>query len=137
VEAGGTVVGEIEKGLLVLVCAMKGDSASDLEFLVKKLPALRIFGDEQGKMNLSLTDIKGQLLIVSQFTLAASIRKGNRPSFEKAEEPGQAKKLYDDLVQRLREKGLSVQTGEFAAMMTVSLANDGPVTVILDSKEGT
>ena len=136
VETGGKVLGEIGKGLLVLVCAIRGDTAADLEFLVKKLPALRIFGDEQGKMNLSVSDVRGQLLVVSQFTLAASTRKGNRPSFENADEPGHAKRMYEELVQRLQQTGLLVQTGEFAAMMSVSLTNDGPVTIILDSREG-
>jgi D-tyrosyl-tRNA(Tyr) deacylase len=136
-EAGGRVLGEIGKGLLVLVCAMRGDAPNDLDFLVKKLPALRIFSDEQGKMNLSVSDVRGQLLVVSQFTLAASTRKGNRPSFENAEEPGHAKTVFEDLLRRLRETGLSVQAGEFAATMSVSLTNDGPVTIILDSREGT
>ena len=135
VEIDGKVIGEIGKGLLVLVCAVKGDTDEDLEYLVKKTPALRIFGDEQGKMNLSVADIRGELLVVSQFTLAASTRKGNRPSFEQAEEPGQAKKMYEELVRRLGEAGLPVRTGEFAAMMQVSLTNDGPVTIILDSRE--
>ena len=98
VESGGKVLGEIGRGLLVLVCAVKDDGEKDLDHLVKKLPALRIFGDGEGKMNLSLNDIKGEMLVVSQFTLAASTRKGNRPSFEQAEEPGQAKRMYDDLV---------------------------------------
>jgi D-tyrosyl-tRNA(Tyr) deacylase len=135
VEAGGAIVGEIGRGLLVLVCATKGDAAGDLEFFVNKLPALRIFSDEQGKMNLSLRDVGGQLLIVSQFTLAASTRKGNRPSFENAEQPAQAKRMYEELVLRLQQTGLSVRTGTFGAMMTVSLANDGPVTIILDSRD--
>lgn len=135
VEVEGRVIAEIGTGLLVLVCSEKGDTDEDVEYFAKKLPAVRIFGDEQGKMNLSVTDIKGELLIVSQFTLAASTRKGNRPSFEQAEEPGRARKLYEELVLRLRARGLPVQTGRFAAMMTVSLANDGPVTIIMDSRD--
>jgi D-tyrosyl-tRNA(Tyr) deacylase len=137
VRVGASVAGEIGKGLLVLVCAVKGDSGRDLEYLVKKLPALRIFGDAEGRMNLSLADAGGELLIVSQFTLAASTRKGNRPSFEQAEEPERAREMYEELVRRLREAGCAVRTGEFGAMMQVSLVNDGPVTIVLDSREAT
>lgn len=135
VAVDGKVVGEIGKGLLVLVCAVKGDTDKELEYLAKKTTALRIFPDEQGKMNLSVSEIRGELLVVSQFTLAASTRKGNRPSFENAEEPGQAKRMYEAFVKRLAESGLAVRTGEFAATMQVSLVNDGPVTVLLDTRE--
>ncbi len=133
VEIAGTVAGEIGNGLLVLLCAIKGDTDRDVEYIVKKTANLRIFGDEQGKMNLSVLDIKGEVLVVSQFTLAARTRKGNRPSFENAEEPEEAKKMYESFVQRLRDAGLAVETGEFAAMMRVSLTNDGPVTILIDS----
>lgn len=136
VEVDGRVVSETKKGLVVFLCAMKGDTDKDLDYLVKKVSALRIFGDEKGRMNLSVLDIKGDVLVVSQFTLAASTRKGNRPSFDSAEFPGQAKMLYDAFVQRLTEAGLTVRTGEFAAAMTVSLTNDGPVTILMDSREG-
>ncbi|OGW47916.1 MAG: D-tyrosyl-tRNA(Tyr) deacylase [Nitrospirae bacterium GWC2_57_9] len=136
VEVDGRVVGSIGKGLLVLLCAMKGDAEKDLDHLVKKVSALRIFGDEQGKMNLSVADIRGEVLVVSQFTLAASTRKGNRPSFENAEEPVRAKVLCELFIARLRESGVKVETGEFAAMMNVTLTNDGPVTVMIDSREG-
>lgn len=135
VEIAGTVTGEIGAGLLVFLCAVKGDTDKDIEYLSKKIPALRIFGDEQGRMNRSVTDI-GKILVVSQFTLAASTRKGNRPSFENAEEPGRAEKMYEAFVQRLRESGLRVETGTFAAAMNVTLTNDGPVTVMIDSREG-
>ncbi len=135
VEVEGKVIGEIKKGLLVFLCAVKGDTEKDLDYLVKKVPALRIFEDGQGKMNLSIMEIKGEALVVSQFTLAASTRKGNRPSFDNAEEPGQAKKMYEAFISRLKEAGLGVQAGEFAATMTVSLINQGPVTILIDSRE--
>lgn len=136
VEIDGRVSGEIKQGLLVFLCAVKGDTHKDLDHLVKKVLALRIFSDEQGKMNRSVMDIKGGVLVVSQFTLAASLRKGNRPSFEQAEDPVRAKELYQSFVQRMEDSGLMVRSGEFAASMAVSLINDGPVTVLVDSREG-
>jgi D-aminoacyl-tRNA deacylase len=129
------IVSEIDKGLLVFLCAVKGDTGQDLDYLVKKVTQLRIFGDAQGKMNLSVRDVRGSVLVVSQFTLAASTRKGNRPSFDNAETPEQAKIWYDLFVERLENTGLTVKTGAFGAMMHVSLANDGPVTVWVDSRE--
>jgi len=107
-----------------------------LDYLVRKISQLRIFEDANGKMNRSVSEAGGSVLIVSQFTLAASVRKGNRPSFEKAEPPERASELCKEVVRRLRETGLSVSTGIFGAMMAVSLVNDGPVTVIIDSREG-
>lgn len=136
VKVEGSIVGEINKGLLVFLCAVKGDSEKDLDYLVKKTSQLRIFYDEQRKMNLSVMDIKGGILVVSQFTLAAATRKGNRPSFDAAEGPEQAKAMYERFVQRLRGIGIDAQTGVFAADMAVSLVNDGPVTIMLDSREG-
>ncbi len=135
VEIAGTATAEIGRGLLVLFCAVKGDATQDIEYLVKKTSALRIFADEQGRMNRSVSDVGGSVLVVSQFTLAASTRKGNRPSFEDAEEPAQAERMYQDYVKRLRATGLIVKTGEFGAGMAVSLTNDGPVTIMLDSRE--
>ena len=136
VKIEGITVGEIRQGLLVFLCAVKGDAEKDLDYAVKKISQLRIFGDEQGKMNRSVMDIRGEVLVVSQFTLAASLRKGNRPSFEQAEDPVRAKELYQLFVQRLKDTGLTVRTGEFAASMAVSLINDGPVTILVDSREG-
>ncbi len=135
VEVDGQVVGQIGKGLLVFLCAVKGDTENDLDYLVKKVSQIRIFGDDQGKMNLSVADVKGSVLVVSQFTLAASTRKGNRPSFDSAETPERAKAMYEDFVRRMRDSGFPVETGVFAAMMDVSLVNDGPVTIWIDSRE--
>ncbi len=135
VAAGGQIVGAIERGLLVFLCAVKGDTAKDLDYLVKKVSQLRIFEDDQGKMNLSVADIKAAVLVVSQFTLAASTRKGNRPSFDNAETPEQAKMMYEAFIERLRATGIPVQAGVFGAMMDVSLVNDGPVTIWIDSRE--
>lgn len=135
VEVKGWIVGEIDKGLLVFLCAVKGDTDEDLDYLVKKILQLRIFEDDQGRMNRSVEDIQGGILVVPQFTLAASVRTGNRPSFDNAEAPERAKTLYENFVQRLRDQGAAVRTGEFAAMMDVSLVNDGPVTIWIDSRE--
>jgi D-aminoacyl-tRNA deacylase len=125
----------IGKGLLVLLCAVKGDGDADVDYMVKKTSQLRVFEDEGGKMNRSVADIGGEVLMVSQFTLAGDTRKGNRPSFGAAEVPERAKELYEEVVRRLREAGLTVRTGVFGEMMEVSLVNDGPVTVLLDSRE--
>jgi len=135
VEVRGWIVGEIDRGLLVFLCAVKGDTDEDLDYLVKKVLQLRIFEDDQGRMNRSVGDIQGGILVVPQFTLAASVRKGNRPSFDNAESPERAKTHYENFVQRLRGQGGAVRTGEFAAMMDVSLVNDGPVTIWIDSRE--
>jgi D-tyrosyl-tRNA(Tyr) deacylase len=136
VAAEGSPLGSIGRGLVVLLCAVKGDAAPDVDYLVRKIYQLRVFGDERGKMNRSVAEAGGNILVVSQFTLAASVRKGNRPSFENAESPERARELCDEVVRRLRETGLSVFTGIFGAMMDVSLVNDGPVTIIIDSREG-
>jgi D-aminoacyl-tRNA deacylase len=136
VRVDGTEAGSIGKGLLVFLCVVKGDEDRDVEYIVKKIAQLRIFEDENGRMNRPVTEIGGSVLLVSQFTLAASVRKGNRPSFENAELPERARVLCEDAVQRLRAAGLTVATGVFAAMMDVMLVNAGPVTIILDSREG-
>ncbi|NWF92875.1 MAG: D-tyrosyl-tRNA(Tyr) deacylase [Syntrophaceae bacterium] len=136
VHVDGRVSGRIGKGLLILLGVARGDDEKDVSFMVSKLPDLRIFEDETGKFNLSLKETGGELLVVSQFTLYGDCRKGRRPSFTEAEEPTAAKALYERLVSRLREEGIPVETGEFQAKMEVHLINDGPVTLILDSKKG-
>ncbi|MCR8919845.1 D-aminoacyl-tRNA deacylase [Parasutterella secunda] len=125
------VIGAVGKGLLVLVCAEKGDSEEQCEKLVKKVLAYRIFEDENGKMNKSVSDIGGEILIVSQFTLAADTAKGLRPSFTPAADPETGKRLYEHFIERVRESGLKTQTGQFGANMQVALINDGPVTIWL------
>jgi D-tyrosyl-tRNA(Tyr) deacylase len=132
----GRVTGKIGKGLLVLLGVGKGDGEGDLSFLTSKIPELRIFEDASGKFNLSLREIGGEMLVVSQFTLYGDCRKGRRPSFTDAEDPTQAKNLYERFISKLKEQGIPIQTGEFQARMEVHLINDGPVTLLLDSKQG-
>jgi D-aminoacyl-tRNA deacylase len=132
----GRATGKIGQGLLVLLGVGKGDGEKDIAYMVSKLPDLRIFEDASGKFNLSLREIQGEMLVVSQFTLYGDCRKGRRPSFTDAEEPAEARRLYEQLVHKLREQGIRVETGEFQARMEVHLVNDGPVTLILDSKMG-
>ncbi|MGA9523117.1 MAG: D-aminoacyl-tRNA deacylase [Myxococcaceae bacterium] len=127
-------VSEIGPGLLVLLGVGRGDTETDLEWMVKKVANLRIFEDDQGKMNRSVLDGSRQVIAVSQFTLYGDARKGNRPSFIDACEPGEAKRLYELFCERLRALGLTVGTGIFAADMKVALVNDGPVTILLDSR---
>ena len=134
VQVDGQTTGEIGPGLCVLVGVTHEDDAGDVAWMAEKLANLRIFEDEAGKMNRSVTDVGGSILVVSQFTLYGDARKGRRPSFTMAAPPGQAEKLYGALVLALKNMGLPVQTGVFQAMMQVSLCNDGPVTLILDSK---
>lgn len=123
---------QINTGMLILFCVEKGDTEDKLEWMTNKVATLRIFEDETQKMNLSVKDINGELLVVSQFTLAASCKKGTRPGFDNAEQPDIANKMYQKFVEMLKEKSLTVQTGVFAANMQVSLVNDGPVTFILE-----
>ena len=128
-------VAEIERGLVALVGIEKGDTEEDVAYLAQKTVELRIFSDADGKMNLSLRDIEGKLLAVSQFTLLADWRKGRRPGFTKAASPEEGKRLYESYVEKVRSFGIDVECGVFAADMKVSLTNDGPVTLILDTHE--
>jgi len=128
VEVAGEVVGEISQGILLLLGVEKQDTEQSAQKLLHKVSNYRIFTDEQGKMNLSLNDIKGELLVVSQFTLAADTKKGMRPSFSSAGTPAQANELYEYFIAQAKDAGLRVATGQFAADMQVSLCNDGPVT---------
>jgi len=131
----GKINGQIEIGLLVLLGIEHEDNKTDAEWLIQKLCGLRIFGDEDGKMNLNIQDVKGSFLLISQFTLHASTKKGNRPSYIQAARPEQAIPLYEYFIDELRKQsGLKVETGIFGADMKVNLTNDGPVTIIIDSK---
>jgi D-tyrosyl-tRNA(Tyr) deacylase len=131
----GKPVAEIGCGMLVLLGVEKGDLESDARYLLEKTVGLRIFEDDEGKMNRCLADMDGSLLVVSQFTLLGDVRKGRRPSFVDAEEPGRARQLYELFITLAREAGIPVSGGVFQAMMDVSLVNDGPVTLIMDSKK--
>jgi D-tyrosyl-tRNA(Tyr) deacylase len=136
VTIAGRVAGRIERGLLVLVSVEGADTAADGEWLAQKITKLRIFADTEGHMNLSVQDIVGGILVISQFTLHAGMQKGTRPSFHRAGKPEHAKPLYEQFVAQLSAAlGRPVVTGEFGAMMQVALVNDGPVTLILDSKQ--
>lgn len=134
VQIDGAVVGKCGVGFMILFCAVEGDTESDIELLARKTANLRIFEDRDGKMNKSILDIDGEVLCISQFTLAADTRKGNRPSFINAMEPVTAEKYYNLYCDALLSNGIkSVETGEFGADMQVTLTNDGPVTIILDT----
>lgn len=134
VTVGDRITGAIGRGLLVLLGVAEGDTSKDADFLSEKIVNLRIFEDDAGKMNRSLLESGGEMLVVSQFTLLGDCRKGRRPSFVQAADPETANRLYAYFVEKIREKRIDVQTGEFRAMMAVSLTNDGPVTLIVESK---
>lgn len=136
VEVDQKVVGKIEHGLMILVGIEAGDTKNDIALAARKLSAMRIFDDSEGVMNLSIKDVGGSILSISQFTLAADIRKGNRPSYSKAMSADEADMLYEQLNQTLREDGIHVETGRFQTHMNVSLNNDGPVSIIMILKDG-
>lgn len=136
VEVEGRTVGAIGAGLLVLLGIAKGDGDADCRFMVEKLRGLRIFSDDAGKMNRSLGDVGGAILLVSQFTLLGNTKSGRRPGFEEAAPPQEAKRWYEEVSAALKAEGTTVETGVFAAHMKVELVNDGPVTFLLDSRSG-
>jgi len=133
VSVEGNLEASIEAGLLVLIGIAAADTSRDADYLIDKLVNLRIFQDERGKMNLSALDVKGELLLISQFTLYGDCRKGRRPSFDAAASPTEARALYEYVVEKTLEKGLTTRTGVFQAHMQVQLINDGPVTLLLES----
>jgi D-tyrosyl-tRNA(Tyr) deacylase len=135
VSVGSRIISSIGKGVLVFLGVEKADSHNDADYLTEKIMNLRIFKDAEGKMNLSILDISGEMLVVSQFTLLGDCRKGRRPSFISAEQPEEAKKLYEYFINRAKEKINHVGAGEFQAMMNIESVNDGPVTMLLDSRK--
>jgi len=134
VSVDGEIVGKIGRGLNVLLGVAQGDTEKEADYLVEKIVNLRIFEDEEAKMNKSLTDVRGEMLVVSQFTLLGDCRKGRRPSFVKAAAPEEANTLYEYFAEQVRQRWITVQTGQFRAMMDVHIVNDGPVTLIVESK---
>lgn len=135
VEISNEVVGEVGAGILVLLAVARDDTRDDADYLAKKITNLRIFADDEGKMNRSLLETSGAMLVVSQFTLYGDVRRGRRPSYSDAAEPEKANELYEYFVERVRSLGVRVETGVFQATMKVSLVNDGPVTILLDSRK--
>jgi D-tyrosyl-tRNA(Tyr) deacylase len=135
VKVDNNIIGRIEKGFVVLLGIAKEDNEEDIKYICEKIINLRVFEDEQEKMNLSVLDIKGELLIISQFTLYGDCRKGRRPGFDKAARPEKAKELYENFVSICKENGVVTKTGIFQADMLVDISNDGPVTLLLDSKK--
>ena len=133
VTVDGELTGKIDKGLLVLLGVTHEDTSKDVDYIIDKVLNLRIFEDENEKMNLSLKDVEGELLVVSQFTLYGDCRKGRRPSFSSAARPEVATKLYEEFIEKARKEGIETQTGQFGAHMMVDLTNDGPVTILLES----
>ncbi len=135
VSVASEVVGRIDRGLVVFVGVATGDTEKDAQYLAQKTVSLRIFSDEAGRLNLSALDIKGELLVVSQFTLLADTKKGRRPSFIEAAPPNQAEEIFERFVEQARATGLRVETGRFQQYMQVEIHNDGPVTILLDSRD--
>ena len=135
VKIGNRIVGDIDNGLVILLGVHRDDKEEDIIFLADKVIGLRIFNDNNGKMNISLQDAEGSVLVISQFTLCGDWRKGRRPSFTKSADPNKGKLLYDGFIDAVRSRGINVETGEFGAVMDVSLVNSGPVTFVLDSHD--
>ncbi|MGH9340730.1 MAG: D-aminoacyl-tRNA deacylase [Acidobacteriota bacterium] len=135
VAVDGGIVGSISGGILVLLAVHHEDGEEDLNFIKKKIINLRIFEDGEGKMNRSVAEVGGEVLVVSQFTLYGDCRKGNRPSYSQAAPPEKARRLYERLIEQIRSEGVIIESGRFQAMMQVSLVNDGPVTLIVDSRK--
>lgn len=135
VEIDGEILGQINRGFMILVGVEEADTQEDVDYLVRKVAKMRIFNDEEDKMNLSLEQVGGEVLSISQFTLHADTKKGNRPSFIRAARPEQGNELYQSFNKGLEAEGIHVETGEFGGDMQVTLTNDGPVTIIIDSKD--
>ena len=135
VKVDGETVGQIEKGLLVLLGVAQDDTEADADYLADKIVGMRVFEDADEKMNLAVTEVGGAILAVSQFTLYGDMRRGRRPSFDAAARPEQARKLYEYFVEKIRAAGVRCETGKFQAMMEVELVNDGPVTILMDSRK--
>ena len=135
VMVSGNTIGSIENGLVILLGVQKDDAEADADYLAEKIANLRIINDENEKMNLSIQDVKGSALVISQFTLCGDTKKGRRPSFINAAAPEEGNRLYEYFMERLQDEGIPVESGEFGAMMDVNLVNSGPVTFVLDSKE--
>jgi D-tyrosyl-tRNA(Tyr) deacylase len=135
VKVDNIIIGEISKGFNVLLGISKNDTVEDIKYICDKILGLRVFEDENNKMNLSIQDVKGELLVISQFTLYGDCRKGRRPNFMNAMGGEEAKKLYEETLTTLKESGINVECGEFGAHMIVDIVNDGPVTIMLDSKK--
>jgi D-tyrosyl-tRNA(Tyr) deacylase len=134
VSVDGEIIGTIDRGLLVFVGVAAGDGPADIEYIASKVSEVRVFPDGDGRMNLSVADARGGLLVISQFTLLGDVRKGRRPAFDAAERPAEAEAAYEAVVRRLRHAGLPVATGRFGAHMTIDAVNDGPVTILVDSR---
>ena len=134
VSVAGEVIGQIDRGLVVFLGVATGDGPADIEYVTSKICEVRVFPDDDGRMNRSVTDVGGAILLISQFTLLGDVRKGRRPAFDAAERPAEAEAVYEDVVRRLRQTGVPVETGRFRAHMVIDVVNDGPVTILVDSR---
>ena len=128
------MIGQIDRGLVVFLGVAAGDGPADIEYVTSKICEVRVFPDDDGRMNRSVTDVGGAILLISQFTLLGDVRKGRRPAFDAAERPAEAEAVYEDVVRRLRQTGVPVETGRFRAHMVIDVVNDGPVTILVDSR---